>query len=160
VLRVIRDIDPDLPAYDVSTMGDRLHDSLARRRLSMFLLVTFAGVALVLAAIGTYGVISYWVEQRTREIGIRVALGADHSRILGMIFREFGTVIGVGVIAGAAMALAMARVMRGLVFGISTADAVTFLSVTAFLAIVALLATWVPARRALAVEPITAIRAE
>jgi predicted permease len=160
VLTAIKDLDPDLPTYDVSTMDERLHDSFARRRLSMFLLITFAGVALVLAAIGTYGVIAYWVEQRTREIGIRVALGADHSRILGMIFREFATVIGVGVIAGAAMALAMARVMRGLVFGISTADAVTFLSVTAFLAIVALLATWVPARRALAVEPITAIRAE
>jgi predicted permease len=160
VLAAIRDLDPDLPAYDVSTMDERLHDSFARRRLSMFLLITFAGVALVLAAIGTYGVISYWVEQRTREIGIRVALGAEPSRILAMVFREFGGVIAVGVIAGVAIAAALSRVMRGLVFGVTTGDALTFLTVTAFLGGVALLATWLPARRALSVEPITAIRAE
>jgi predicted permease len=160
VLRVIRDIDPDLPAYDVSTMGDRLHDSLARRRLSMFLLVTFAGVALVLAAIGTYGVISYWVEQRTREIGIRVALGAEPARILGMIFREFGSVIVVAMAVGIAGAMALTRVMRGLVFGVGTVDPLTFVVVSGFLGIVAMAATWVPARRALDVEPINAIRAE
>lgn len=160
VLRIIRDIDSDLPPYDVRTMGDRLHDSFARRRLSMILLVTFAAVALVLAAIGTYGVISYWVEQRTREIGIRVALGAEPPQILGMVFREFGAVIGVAVVSGIAIAISLSRVMRGLVFGVGTIDPLTFVFVTSFLGLVAMAATWLPARQALAVEPITAIRSE
>jgi predicted permease len=160
VLRVIEEIDPDLPAYDVSTMDERLHDSFARRRLSMFLLITFASVALVLAAIGTYGVISYWVEQRTREIGIRVALGADPRRVLGMILGEFGVVIAVATVAGIGAAAALSRVMRGLVFGVGTVDPITFAAVTGFLGLVATAATWLPARRALSVEPIVAIRAE
>jgi predicted permease len=160
VIRAIHDLDPDLPAYDVRTMDDRLSDSFARRRLSMILLITFAAVSLVLAAIGTYGVIAYWVEQRTREIGIRVALGADASRIVGLVFREFGAVVASGMAGGIVVAAALSRVMRGLVFGVDTIDPVTFAAVTGFLAAVALMATWLPARRALAVEPITAIQTD
>jgi predicted permease len=160
VTRVIKDIDPELPTYDVRTMEDRLRDSLARRRLSMVLLATFAVVAMVLACIGIYGVISYWVEQRTREIGIRLALGAEQSRILGMIFGEFGAVVGLGLIVGLGSAFAMTRLMESMLFGVSSTDAVTFGFLALVLAAVAALATYIPARRALAVEPITAVRHE
>lgn len=115
---------------------------------------------MILAAIGLYGVISYWVEQRTREIGIRMALGAEPSRILGMIFSEFGAVVAIGLVAGLGAAFAMTRVMDSLLFGVSATDAVTYGLLALFLAGVSMLATWIPARRALRVEPITAVRYE
>ena len=160
VSREIQAIDPDLPAYDVATMEHRLFDSLARRRLSMFLLATFAAFALVLAAIGIYGVIAYWVDQRTREIGIRMALGADRGRILALIGREFLVIVGIGLVVGLAGALALTRVMSGLLFGVSATDIATFGVIPVLLGIVAVAATYVPARRATMVEPIVAVRAE
>ncbi len=95
-LAAVHDLDPDLPAHDVSTMEQRLTDSLARRRLSMLLLATFAIAALILAAVGVYGTIAYWVSQRRREIGIRMALGATRTTIVGLIAQEFGRTVGVG----------------------------------------------------------------
>jgi predicted permease len=160
VSREIQAIDPDLPAYDVATMEHRLFDSLARRRLSMFLLATFAAFALVLAAIGIYGVIAYWVDQRTHEIGIRMALGADRRRILALIGREFLVIVGIGLVAGLVGALALTRVMSGLLFGVSATDIVTFGVIPVLLGIVAVVATYVPARRATMVEPIVAVRGE
>ena len=160
VAQEIRRLDPELPAYDVATMEHRLHDSLARRRLSMFLLGTFAAFALVLAAIGIYGVIAYWVDQRTREIGIRMALGADRRRILSLIAREFLVMIGVGLAIGLGGAFALTRVMSGLLFGVSATDVTTFGLIPVVLAVIAVAATYLPARRAMRVEPIVAVRAE
>ncbi len=160
VAQEIRRLDPELPAYDVATMEHRLHDSLARRRLSMFLLGTFAAFALVLAAIGIYGVIAYWVDQRTREIGIRMALGADRRRILSLIAREFLVMIGVGLAIGLGGAFALTRVMSGLLFGVSATDVTTFGLIPVVLAVIAVAAPYLPARRAMRVEPIVAVRAE
>jgi predicted permease len=160
IVREIRALDPELPAYDVSTMDSRLHDSLARRRLSMVLLGAFAVFALILAAIGIYGVIAYWVDQRTREIGIRMALGADASRIFGLVGREFGLMIVSGLAVGLAAAFALTRVMNSLLFGVSATDVMTFAAIPVVLGVVALAATYGPARRATKVEPIVAVRAE
>ena len=156
----IRALDPELPAYDLATMEHRLHDSLARRRLSMFLLGTFAAFALTLAAIGIYGVIAYWVDQRTREIGIRMALGADRGRILSLIAREFAVMIAIGLASGLAAAFALTRVMSGLLFGVSSTDLTTFGLIPLLLGAIAGAATYLPARRAMSVEPIVAVRAE
>lgn len=158
VLREIRALDPDLPAYDVSTMDDRLRDSLARRRLATNLLVAFAGIAMILAAIGIYGVIAYWVGERSREIGIRVALGADRWRILRLLGREFAMMAGVGVMVGLAGALALTRVLSSLLFGVSATDATTFVMVPTLLVAVAGVAVLMPVRRALGVQPLEAIR--
>jgi predicted permease len=160
ISREIQAIDPDLPTYDVATMEQRLSDSFARRRLSMFLLTAFAAFALVLAAIGIYGVIAYWVDRRTREIGIRMALGADRQRILGLIGREFLAIVGIGLVTGLVGALGLTRVMSGLLFGVSATDITTFALIPILLGVVAIAATYVPARRATLVEPIVAVRAE
>src|SRR5215510_14397492 len=158
--RAIRALYPELPTYDVSTMDARLHDSLARRRLSMVLLGAFAVFALILAAIGIYGVIAYWVDQRTREIGIRMALGADARRILRLVVGEFGVMILAGVAVGLGGAFALTRLMNSLLFGVSATDVATFGVIPVVLAVIALAATFVPARRATRVEPIVAVRAE
>jgi putative ABC transport system permease protein len=160
VAQEIRRLDPELPAYDVATMDHRLHDSLARRRLSMFLLGTFAAFALVLAAIGIYGVIAYWVDQRTREIGIRMALGADRGRILRLIASEFFVMIAIGLVLGLVGAFGLTRVMSGLLFGVSATDVTTFGLIPLVLGVIAVAATYLPARRAMQVEPIVAVRAE
>ena len=160
VARELRAIDPDLPSYDVATMQQRLHDSLARRRLAMSLLVTFAACAFVLAIVGVYGLMSYWVGQRTRDIGIRIALGANAPRIVTMIVREFAGVVAVGLVAGAGAAIGLARVMTSMLFGISATDALTFIAVPVILAIVTMLATYTPVRRATRVDPLTAMRME
>jgi predicted permease len=160
VSRELRGIDPDLPAYDVATMEQRLHDSLARRRLAMSLLVTFAACAFGLAIVGVYGVIGYWVGQRTRDIGIRIALGADAARIATMIAREFAGVVIVGLLAGAAAAILVTRVLSSMLFGVSATDAATFIAMPLFLAVVTILATFTPVRRATRVDPLVAIRTE
>jgi predicted permease len=160
VSRELRAIDPDLPSYDVATMEQRLHDSLARRRLAMSLLVTFAVCAFVLAIVGVYGLMSYWVGQRTRDIGIRIALGANAPSIVTMIAREFAGVVAAGLVAGAAAAILLTRVMTNMLFGVSATDAGTFVAVPVGLAIVTTLATYRPVRRATRVDPLAAIRAE
>ena len=160
VSRQLRSIDPDLPAYDVATMEQRLHDSLARRRLAMSLLVTFAACALALAIVGVYGVIAYWVGQRTRDIGIRIALGADARRIARMIAREFVGIVIAGLVIGAFAAVLLTRVLASMLFGVSATDAATFVTVPLAVAVVSALATFVPARRATRVDPLSAIRTE
>jgi predicted permease len=158
ISREIRAIDPDLPAYDVATMDERLGESLARRRLAMFLLVTFGLCALALALVGVYGTISYWVSRRTRDIGIRIALGAGGHNVIALVAREFGRVIIVGLLAGSVAALAFTRLMSSMLFGISTTDAATFIALPLIVAAVAAAATWLPARRATRVDPLAAIR--
>jgi predicted permease len=160
VLREIHEIDRDLPAYDVSTMDARLRDSLARRRLATTLLAAFAAIALLLAAVGVYGVIAYWVGERSREIGIRVALGADRMRILKLLAREIGAIVGLGIVVGLAGALALTRVLSSLLFGVSTTDPAAFGLVPLVIALVAVAAVLAPARRALGVEPLVALRSE
>jgi predicted permease len=160
VLAEVRALDPQLPVYDVSTMETRLHDSLARRRLSMFLLATFAGCALVLAAIGIFGVIAFWVDQRTREIGIRVALGASSGNIVRLVARETLDMVVVGLVVGLASALLLTRLLEGMLYGVSATDVATFAILPPVLAVIALMAAYLPARRALRVSPVVAMRSD
>jgi ABC-type antimicrobial peptide transport system permease subunit len=137
-----------------------IHKSLAGQRLNLWLLAIFAGIALVLSAAGLYGVISYLVAQRTREIGVRIALGAQRRDVIGLVMRQGTQLTALGVALGLAGALAFTRVLERLLFGISARDPLTFGGIAALLAAVALTATWLPARRAARVDPILAIRAE
>ena len=160
VRRAIQEVDPNQPVFNVNTMEQVLSGSVASQRLSMFLLSMFAAVALVLAAVGIYGVMSYAVAQRTHEFGVRMALGAEARDVLRMVVRQGMqlTLLGVGV--GLACALAMTRVMSSMVFGITATDPVTYGGVALLLAGVALIACLVPARRATKVDPIVALRYE
>jgi predicted permease len=160
VIRAILALDPDLPAYDISSMDRRLHESLARRRLWASLLGAFATFALLLSGVGTYGVIAYWVDQRRREIGIRMALGADRARILGLVTREILVVVGAGLVVGLAGAFALTRLMTGMLFGVAATDSATFAVIPLVIAAVAFVATYAPARRATALAPSDALRYE
>jgi predicted permease len=153
-------LEPDAPVYDVSTMSDRLSQSLARQRFSMLMLGAFAAFAIILAAVGVYGVMSYLVTQGTRDIAIRIALGAQESNILGLVVRQGMTLALIGIAAGVVGAFALTRVMSALLFGVSVRDGVTFATVTAILAVVALVACYIPARRAIRVDPMVALRYE
>ena len=160
VKKELRGIDPDLPMYSVRTMNERVQESLARRRFSMLLLGIFAGVALVLATIGIYGVMAYLVNQGTREIGIRMAIGATQREIVRLVVFQGMTLAIAGVAAGLAAAFIFTRLMRSLLFGISSADPVTFTGISLLLTLVALLATYIPARRAARIDPILCLRSE
>jgi predicted permease len=156
----IRAIDPDLPIYNVKTMDRRVDESLAQRRFAMLLLTLFAGVALVLASVGIYGVMAYLVSQGQRDLGIRMALGASPRQILAMVVRHGAMVAGAGITAGVVGALLVADVMRNLLFGIDPIDVPTFAAGAALLLAVALAGSFVPARRAAAIDPAVAFRAE
>ena len=158
VNREVQALDSDLPVYDVATMDERLADSLARRRFSMLMLGVFATCASLLAAIGIYGVVSFWVSQRTRELGIRAALGARQADIMQLVMGQVIVLVAVGITIGLAAAFGLTRVMASLLFGVSATDAVTFALLAVVLGVVALVATWVPARRAAGVPPIVALR--
>jgi putative ABC transport system permease protein len=157
-------LDQGVPVSSVTTMDDVLSGSLAPRRFNLLLLSVFAGVALVLAAVGIYGVLSYWVAQRTREIGIRMALGAQARDIFRLVVFQAMTFVVVGLGVGTLAALALARflsgTLSGLLFGVRATDPLTFAFVALLLLTVALLACFVPARRAVKVEPTTALRSE
>lgn len=160
ITKQVHALDPQLPVYDANTMERRLYDSLARRRFAMLLLGVFSAVALVLAAIGIYGVMSYWVNQRTHEIGIRVALGAQQHNIVQLVIRQALVLVVIGIAVGLAAAFALTRVMASLLFGISATDGLTFVVISMLLAAVALIASYLPARRATKVDPIIALRYE
>jgi ABC-type antimicrobial peptide transport system permease subunit len=134
--------------------------SVAQRRLTMLLLGIFAGAALLLSAVGIYGVIAYSVTQRWREIGIRMALGARTGDVLGMIVRQAAMLAIIGIAAGAVGALFLTRLMRGLLFEVEPHDPVTFVVVAAVLAAIALIASYLPGRRATRVDPVIALRAD
>ncbi len=156
----VHEVDSELPLYNVVSMQHRLDESLARRRFIMVLLAVFAAIALALATIGIYGVMAYLISQGTRDIGIRMALGATQNEILaltvgkGMVLALSGAAIGVVV------ALALTRLLRGLLFGVGSSDPITFCVVPLLLVMVALLASYIPARRASRIDPATALRHE
>src|SRR5579863_1130115 len=153
-------VDSDLPLYDVRTMAQRVEISLARRRFAMLLLGLFAALALALATIGIYGVMAYLVNQGTREIGIRMALGATQRNILNLIVRKGMALALGGVLIGLAAAFALTRLMRTLLFGVNSSDPVTFLAIALLLGGVALLASYIPARRAARIDPMISLRSE
>ncbi len=160
VRQALRGIDGDLPMYRVRTMDERVSESLARRRFSMLLFALFAALAMGLAMVGVYGVLAYLVEQGTRDIGIRMALGATPAGVLLLIVRSGLTVALVGVAVGLAGAALVSRVLRGLLFGIGPVDPLTFTVMPALLIVVAVGASSIPARRAARIDPISALRAE
>ncbi len=156
----IRGIDPDLPIYNVKTMDSRVDESLAQRRFAMLLLTLFAGVALVLASVGIYGVMAYLVNQGQRDLGIRMALGASPGQILAMVVGHGSLVAAAGIGIGVVGALLVADVMRNLLFGIEPIDVPTFAAGAALLAGVAVAGSYVPARRAAKIDPAVAFRTE
>jgi putative ABC transport system permease protein len=158
VRQEVRAVDADLPIYRLRTMEERVGESLARRRFAMLLLATFAALALGLAVVGVYGVMSYLVSQSTRELGIRIALGATPGTIRTMILSSAMAVTIVGMAAGLAGALGLTRLMRSLLFQVGPADPVTFLTIPAVLAAAALAATYLPARKAAQIDPLLTIR--
>jgi putative ABC transport system permease protein len=160
VRKTVWDVDRDQPVSNVNTMEGVLSESIARQRFSTLLLGVFAGVALVLAAVGIYGVMSYTMAQRTREIGIRMALGAQKWDVLKLAVGQGLKLVAVGVGLGLAGALALTRVMSSLLFGVSATDPATLATISLVLVAVALLASYIPARRASRVDPLIALRYE
>jgi putative ABC transport system permease protein len=153
-------LDRELPLAGVRTMDEVIGRSIAERRFTMLLLASFAAVAVLLAAIGVYGVLAYLVSQRTQEIGVRLAIGATPADVVRLFVREGAGLTLVGVAAGLAGALAATRALTTLLFGVTTTDPITFAAVAGALAIVALLASYLPARRAARVDPMAALRAD
>jgi putative ABC transport system permease protein len=158
--REVLALDGELPVYDVKTLDDALSEALASRRFSLLLLGLFAGAALLLAAVGVYGVMSYGVVQRTREIGIRMALGAGQQDVLRLVVGDGLRLALTGLGAGLLLAGGLSRVLRGMLYGVSAFDPVAYFGLTITLGFVALLAAWLPARRAARVDPNVALRAE
>ncbi len=156
----IRAIDPEQPVQDIRTMVQVLDGKLASQRFSALLLGVFAGIALLLASVGIYSVLSYIVRGRRREIGIRTALGAQKADVLRLVIVEGMSPVLVGIAAGTVAALASTTVMKTLVFGVSASDPLTLAAVAATLALVALIASLVPAYRALRLDPVKVLRAE
>jgi len=160
VERIVAAIDRDQPIFDVKTMDQRLADSLGSRRFNAALIGCFAALAVVLAAIGVYGVMSYLVLLRTQEMGIRMALGAQPRQVLGLILREGFMLAVLGSIVGLAGALSLSRFLATLLFGVTTADPVIFSALTLLLLGVVFAACYIPGRRASHVDPLTALRHE
>jgi predicted permease len=158
VRAMVQAIDPEQPIADVRTMEQWVSQSLEQRRTPTLLLALFGSVALVLSAIGIYGVLAFGVAQRVRELGIRQALGADRGAILTLVLRQGLTTAGIGIVLGVAFSIALSRFMQTMLFGVGTRDPLVFVGVTALLFSVALVACYIPARRATQVDPIVALR--
>jgi putative ABC transport system permease protein len=157
---IVRDLDKDLPLFEVRTMEDMLDASIARERMSMLIFAVFAVVALALASVGLYGVVAHGVTERTHEIGVRMALGADARHVLGLVVRQGLSMALVGTAIGVAGAFALSRWIEALLFGVTATDPATFAGVITMLLAVAAIACYIPAWRATRVDPTTALRAE
>jgi ABC-type antimicrobial peptide transport system permease subunit len=160
VRRVVQRIDPELPIGPVLAMNEVVATSLAPRKFNTFLLGLFASCALLLAAIGTYGLLSYNVSRQQRELGIRMALGAKSGEILGLVLGKGLGLAFVGLSTGLVASLALTRLMKSLLFEVSATDPATFAGVTTLFLAVALLACWIPGRRATRVDPVRALHFE
>ena len=160
IVREIQSIDKDQPVYQVQTLQELIGITIATRRLVMFLLALFSGIAMLLAAVGIYGVMTYNVSQRTHEIGIRMALGANRRDVLRLIAQRGMLLVGAGVVTGLIGAFAATRLLASLLFEVTATDPMTFVAVTAFLVAVAMAASYIPARRATRLDPIAALRYE
>jgi len=157
---IVRDLDRNLPLFEVRTMEAMLSASMARERMSMLIFAVFAVVALTLASVGLYGVVAHGVTERTHEIGVRMALGADARHVLGLVVRQGLSMALVGTAIGVAGAVALSRWIEALLFGVSATDPATFAVVVGTLLAVAAIACYIPAWRATRVDPTTALRAE
>jgi putative ABC transport system permease protein len=160
VRQAVLSVDPNQPISNVTTLEKVVDDSVAQRRLNMLLMGLFGGLAMLLSAVGIYGLLSHAVTQRTQEMGIRMALGAQVGDVLKLVLRQGMMLALAGVAIGLVAALALTRLIRGLLFGVTPNDAMTFVVVAAVLTIVALLACYIPARRATKVDPLVALRYE
>jgi predicted permease len=156
----LKSIDPNLALTDVHTMGDLVSQASARRRFQTSLLTAFAGIALLLALVGLYGLMSYSVNRRTREVGIRMALGAQRGDVLLLVLRNAGFLVGAGLLTGLACAWIAGRAIRSFLFGVSVHDPATIAAASALLMVCGLLAAFVPARRAASADPAEALRME
>ena len=154
------ELDPGLPMSEVRLMDDVLMRAQARPRFLTLLLTLFSGVALAIATVGIYGVVSYSVARRTKEFGLRMVLGAQGSDVLGLVLKQGAGMIVIGVVAGLAIAFALTRLMASLLFGIAPTDLATYATVTAVLFGVGLAACYIPAKRATRVDPIRTLRYE
>ena len=160
VRQAVNEIDKSVPVSNVQTMDHLVSESITQPRFNVFLLGLFSALAMILSAAGIYGVTAYTVTQRTHELGIRLALGAQVSDVLKMILGQGMAVIGVGLVIGLASAFALMRLLRSLLFGVGENDPVTFVAITVMLLLVALVACYIPARRATKVDPLSALRTE
>jgi ABC-type lipoprotein release transport system permease subunit len=156
----VRAVDPNLPTYAVRPMEELVATATASRRFSTQLLGAFGALALLLAAVGIYGVMAFVVGQRTREMGIRIALGARPIAVVGLVMRQALALTAAGVVVGVIAAVVMTRLLTGLLFEVRATDPVTYTLIAALLAATAAIAAWRPARRAASVDPLTALRAD
>jgi putative ABC transport system permease protein len=160
IAAAVREVDPQQPIYDARTLDAVVDRSLGHRRFQVLLLAIFATIALVLAGVGAYGVIAYGVNQRVREFGVRIALGARHSDVIALVLRRGGLLFTLGALAGITLATLGVDVLSSLVYGIAPRDVASFVLATLLLFVVSIAACYIPARRAARVEPTIALRSE